>query len=235
MDPDERSNGSLNPRLAPPFTNSESSRGTNLVDVRTGEISARGSNDASNQQTKHDSSGLHDGRPESLANNDGDKDRESQTQELGRTPRQGVGSIDAGAHGKKPLGVVNAGSRPAGPALEASLDEMDTDEHDGRTSDDRGEQFAKHLGREERECDFYKGADAGGSEDCSISIRAWELGNTVFCHRTWNPSVLKLLGLGFGRVRIQNPFLYHCANAPWATGMTVKDVPTTEIKPVPRK
>jgi hypothetical protein len=33
----------------------------------------------------------------------------------------------------------------------------------------------------------------------------------------------------------QKPVLYICEKAPDATGMMAKDVPTTEINPVPRK
>lgn len=94
-----------------------------IVDTGTVEVASGSSNDAASQETNNDRGRLHDGRTETLAEDDGNEDAEAETEVLWRTPRQGVWRRNIGAAGKELGGVLlSAETRATGPVLEAGLD-----------------------------------------------------------------------------------------------------------------
>lgn len=147
------------------------------VDAGAVKVAAGSSDDAADEQTENDASGLHDGGTKALAEDDGDEGEEAKTQVLGRAPRESVRGADVGAH--RELGErvgVSAGAGTAGPVLEAGLDQADADEHNGGAGDN-GREHAQHvLGRQEREQDFEQGADGSCAEDGSVTVGTRQTG-----------------------------------------------------------
>lgn len=143
------------------------------VDTGTVKIASRRGDDATDKETKDDAGGLHDGRSESLAQDDGDKNREPETQVLGGSPGKRVRRGDVGACSEERSWVlVGTETVTTGPVLEPGLDQVDTDEHNGGSSDDWGEDAEHDLGRHERNENFDQSAEGGSSEDGTVGVRA---------------------------------------------------------------
>lgn len=150
------------------------------VNAGTIKVASGSGNDAANEEANDDRSRLHDGGAESFAENDGDKDGESQTKILRRTPGKSMRSVDGGALGEDADSCIGtgAGTSSTHPVVESALDELDTDEHDGGAGDDGREHAQQHARRDEGHEDFDKGTDSAGTEEGTVSFRARELGSS---------------------------------------------------------
>ena len=152
------------------------------VDTRTVKVTCRGADDAACKEADDDRGGLHDGRAEALAEDDGDEDGEAETEILGAAPGQSMGCADVGTLLEEINSRGGTGARPraAEPVLEAALDELDADEHDGGTRDDGREHAQQDAGRDEGQEDLEKGADGAGSQDGAVAAWAGEIGAGVW-------------------------------------------------------
>lgn len=77
--------------------NPDERRGGSGVDARAVKVATCGGDDAAHQQADDDGGRLHDGASEALAQDDGDEDGESQTDELGAAPGKCVRCVDGRA------------------------------------------------------------------------------------------------------------------------------------------
>lgn len=144
------------------------------VDARTVKVAARRGNDAAHEQANDNGRRLHDRRPEALAEHNGDEDGEAEAKELGGAPGQRVRRAGARAKGKDARGGgrVGAGPGAAQPALEAALDEVHADEHDGRPRDD-GRAHAQEDARGDKgDEDLDEGAQGRRADEGAVAARA---------------------------------------------------------------
>lgn len=148
------------------------------VDGAAVEVAACRSDDAPNEQADDDGGRLHDGRAEALAQDDGEEDGKPQADELGASPGEGVRCVDVRTQ------LEEAGSRSAGavvgaagPVLEARLDEVDADEHDGGTGDQWREDAFEDAWRRKGHEDFDQRADALRAQDGAVAVRTGEFGS----------------------------------------------------------
>ncbi|KAJ6437407.1 hypothetical protein O9K51_09963 [Purpureocillium lavendulum] len=186
------------------------------VDARGVKVARGAGDDAADEQADDDRRRLHDGGAEALAEDDGDEGGEAEAEELGGAPGEGVRRVDVGAQGEEGGGLagrgrVGAGAAAAHPVLEAALDEVDADEHDGRARDDGREHVEQYARRQERDEDLGERAHRRRADDGAVPVPAGER-----------------------RARVR-PLAYICRNAPSAMGMVEKEMPTTERTPVPMK
>ena len=72
-------------------------------------------------------------------------------------------------------GDAARGAGPAGPVLEAALDEGDADEHHRGAGDERGEDAPQDRRFGEGEADLEQGAQAGGSQEGAVPLGAGQL------------------------------------------------------------
>ena len=156
MDPDERCGGG----------------GVNRCPV---EVASCTRDDAADEETDDNGGRLHDRSAEAFADDDGYEDGKSKADEFCASPWERTRSVDGRAE------LENAGLRPglavstaAGPVLEARLDQLDADEHDGGTGDEGWEDLLQVLGGSEGHEDFKKSADSCSSENRTITVRAGE-------------------------------------------------------------
>ena len=127
------------------------------VDARGGEVARRARDDAADQEADDHGAGLHDGAAEAFAEDDGHEDGEAEPDVLGAAPGEGVRRPDLRADGVGTAGWPRdaaGGAGPAGPVLEAALDQSDPDEHDGGAGDERREDALQDRGLREGEADF---------------------------------------------------------------------------------
>lgn len=142
-------------------------------DARIIEVTACGGDDASRQQTDDDTGGLHDGRTKALAQEDSDKDEETQADELGAAPGKSVRRRVVGAELEEAFGgTTGAKTTATSPVHEAGLDQMHTDENDGGTGDDGREDLLQSFGRDERDQDFRQGAESTGADERTVRVGA---------------------------------------------------------------
>ena len=135
--------------------------GGRRVDGGTVEVATCGGDDASNEETDYDGRRLHDRCAEPLADDDCDENGETETDELGAAPRKRVRRIDIGTKLEETaLRSASAVVGASGPVLEARLDEVDADEHDGRTGDQGREYALQDPGWRKGHENFQEGADA---------------------------------------------------------------------------
>ena len=209
-------------------------RGGRRVNARGGEVSCRGCDDAADEETHDDGAGFHDGAAEALAEDDGREDGEAKTDIFGASPWQGVRRTLHWAHAERSAGWTVDTAGRAGtscPVLEPTLNESDADEHD-----------LSHR----QLCDMsMKGmveltvgpVTSGGKTFLRTEGLVKERPISSIEHRAAVPNKAPY---PFGQASFepsgaegQYPVSYICANAPVATGMMEKEVPTTEINPVP--
>lgn len=147
------------------------------------EVSGSSSDDAADEEADDNGGGFHDGTAETLAENDSSEDGEAETNEFSGSPRKRLWRENVRAHCEDAglRSTVAGGS--AAPVLETRLDKVDSDEHDGRASDERREHLAKNPGRCEGEGDFEESAETGGSEDGAVDVRAGKA-STIGANRT---------------------------------------------------
>lgn len=151
--------------------------GRGAVDAAAVKVAGGRRDDAADEQADDDAGRLHDRGAEALAEDDGHKDGEAEAEVLCGAPGQGVGGGDVRALGEEARGAdVGAGAGAAGPVHEAGLDQVDSDEHDGRAGDDWWEDAEEDPGRHEGDEDFDQGAAGGGSEDGAVGIGAGQEG-----------------------------------------------------------
>jgi len=80
---------------------------------------------------------------------------------------------NVGAKGEERSGFrISAGPGTTGPVLEPGLDQLDADEHDGRSGDEWREDLQKDPGRGEGEQDFEQCAYSSRSDNGAIGLRA---------------------------------------------------------------
>jgi len=131
--------------------------------------------DASDQESNDDSGRLHDRRAKTLADDDGDEDTETETDELSATPGKRARCIDVGAQLKESsFGTRLAITRATSPVLKSSFDEMNTNEQYSWTGNQGREDLLKDTRTGEGHADFEQSAYSARTEDSSVAVRARE-------------------------------------------------------------
>lgn len=157
LDPDERGNG-------------------RRVNARPIKVATSSRDNAAGQETDNHTGGLHDWGSEAFAENDGEENEESQTDEFGASPGQCVRSGNIWAESEKAIFRSRCTpARAASPILEAAFNQRNTNEHDGGASDDGGEDLLEHLWWEEGEGDFGQRTYGAGPDQGAICVGTGQL------------------------------------------------------------
>lgn len=151
------------------------------VDAGAVKVARGAADDAPCEETDDDRGGLHDGRAEALAEDNGDEDGEAQSKVLRASPGECVRRRDVRAELEEVDGRAwaGAGAGATKPVLEARLDELDTDKHDRGPRDDGREHAEEDARRDEGQCDLEEGANGACAEDGAIAAGAGEAGTGV--------------------------------------------------------
>src|SRR6478736_453436 len=80
--------------------------------------------------------------------------------------------VDVGAKSKQAVSGSHASSTATHPVGETRLDELDTDEHNGRASDNWWQDLQQELCGDKRDEDVDQSTHSGGTENGSITLRA---------------------------------------------------------------